>query len=88
MLTIETKDKIEAAMMAVRYEGYTFCGFAISPDTAEIQPFGNNDVVPEFIFNLIQGAALIADGMYDSAPISEAAEKFFKQAQLTKPKEA
>ena len=88
MLSEVAKQKIEDAIAAVDAEGYTFCGFAVNREQTEIQPFSNQTVVPEYIHNLIMGAEMVADGVYDVAAIRSAREEFLKQAQNTKLNEA
>lgn len=84
MLSDATKTLIEKAVAAATDEGYTFCGLAVKvePDgAAEVQPFSNHMIVPEFLYNLLSGAGLVAEGLYDTKAIEAALDDL--QAQST-----
>lgn len=75
MLSEQAKEKLEDAIATVSAEGYTFCGFAVKQDDdggAEIQPFTNHPTIPEFVYNLLSGAGMIAQGVWDTSKIEAA----------------
>jgi hypothetical protein len=83
MLTDETRKAVNDAVGLVADEGFTFCGFAVKQNddgTASIQPFTNHPTVPEFVYNLLSGAGLLADGIWNTDSIEAALKDLQKQS--------
>jgi hypothetical protein len=83
MLTDAARKAVNDAVEKVSAEGHTFCGFAVKYEddgTSSIQPFSNHPTVAEFVYNLISGAGMLADGIWDTKSIEAALEDLQKQS--------